>query len=621
MKKSVFSVILVLSSGLVFSQATQSEEFPNEKVSTNTLGQQVITTTAIEYMKTSPVRDWPVVEDNVIPLSARKKIRNEFKRDGYLEAQKAVTVDPVVQTENGTRAMRSPIVNFNGLSGSGYPPDPSGAAGPNHYVQAVNTSFRVYDKSGNPVLGGGPFNLSSLWPGSSNQGDPIVMYDRHADRWFISQFQFSPNRILIAISETADPTGAYYAYSFTLTNFPDYPKYSIWWDGYYMTSNSNHTAVVFERDKMLAGDPSAQAVVLSLPSLGNGGFRSPLPADADGPLPPNGTPCYFFNLEDNAFTGVAQDQIEIYEMTTDWSNTANTQVVSSQQLPVPSFDAVFSGGWSNIAQPGTNQGLDAIMGVFMYRAQHMRWVNYNSIVLSHAVDLGANRSGVRWYELRDAHDGNWTVHQSGTYAPDNTSRWMSSAAMDNLGNIGMAYSVSDKNANIYPGLRYTGRLYQDAPGDMTFMEKTAINGQSSQTFTDRYGDYSHLSLDPDGSTFWYTGEYMGTGGNPRTRIFSFNLQIDAGLDAMSPYYKELTLKAYQKGSELVVHADGVHGEEKVTVDVIGMNGKIILSSSDKMPTNKVVDHTFDVSALQSGIYFVRIGNGNFQKAERLLIKK
>ena len=149
-----------------------------------------------------------------------------------------------------------------------------------------------------------------------------------------------------------------------------------------MTSNSTHTAVAFERDKMLAGDPSAQMISLSLPSLGNAGFRSPLSADADGDLPPNGTPCYFFNLEDNAFSGVSQDQIEIYEMTCNWSNTGSSQVVSSQQLAVSSFDALFTGGLSNIAQPGTSQGLDAIQGcIDVPCSTHaLDWLQYYRVI-------------------------------------------------------------------------------------------------------------------------------------------------------------------------------------------------------------------------------------------------
>ena len=323
MKQFLLTPLMLLV--CTFSFAQTEENIPEEKKTINALGQTVITVQATDFMKTPPVKDWPVLEVKELPLEQRKIVRKDFDRGRYEEASKSeanqqVLEDPLLQKEYGEKDMMGTIVNVIGMAGNSFPPDPTGAAGTNYYVQAVNTSFRIYNKTGTPVpggAGGGPFNLSSLWAGSTNDGDPIVMYDRHADRWFISQIQFSPNKILIAISETNDPTGSYYAYSFNMSSFPDYPKYSIWWDGYYMTSNSSNTAVVFERDKMLTGDPTAQMVALSLPSLGNSGFRSPLSADADGALPPNGTPCYFFNLEDNAFSGVSADQIEIYEMTTD----------------------------------------------------------------------------------------------------------------------------------------------------------------------------------------------------------------------------------------------------------------------------------------------------------------
>lgn len=624
MKKVLLTSTLCLVFGFGHSQIM--EQNANEKVTTNSLGQTVLTSQAVGFMKTPPTKHWPIVSETPIPLDEQREIPKNENKGRYAEGMAAdhnevVEYEDLQKDNYGEKNMRSPIVNVNGSNGSGYPPDPSGAAGINYYVQAINSSYRIYEKDGSIVpgaLGGGPFSLGTLW-GSASDGDPIVMYDRHADRWFISQFQISGNKILIAISETGDPTGSYYAYEFSMgSSFPDYPKYSIWWDGYYMTSNSTNTAVVFERDKMLAGDPTAQMVRLSLPSLGNAGFRSPLSADADGALPPDGTPCYFFNLEDNAFSGVSQDQIEIYEMNTDWVNTGNTSVASSQILPVTAFDALFSGGWSNIAQPGTGQGLDAIMGVFMYRAQHMRWSGYNSIMLSHAVDMGGNRSAVRWYELRDANDGNWSVHQSGTYAPDNTSRWMSSMAMDNYGNIGMGYSISD-GTSVYPGLAYTGRLFSDPLGTMTQGENIAIDGTGSQTVTDRYGDYAHLTLDPvDGTTFWYTGEWL-TATQRKTRIFSFKM-ANVGIDEVNPYYDNLSMLAYQKESNLIVSVDGIHNNEKVNLDIIAMNGKAVQTIFDVQPNNNKLDQKLDVSKLESGVYFVRVGNPNFQEVKRLFIK-
>ena len=116
--------------------------------------------------------------------------------------------DPAAQKNMGSRSMMPPLQNWIGLPGSGYPPDPSGAAGENHFVQAVNTSYRVYSKTGSPMSN--TFNLSSLWPGSANDGDPIVLYDRYAKRWFVSQFQVNAQSVKIAISQTDDPTGSYY---------------------------------------------------------------------------------------------------------------------------------------------------------------------------------------------------------------------------------------------------------------------------------------------------------------------------------------------------------------------------------------------------------------------------
>lgn len=605
--KNLLVATMFLSVGTsMFAQTLNPS--PEEVVTKNALGQTVIASKPSGFWITPPLSEWKDADPN--EMKNPKEIRNDFEREAYLDGLVDNTPDPVVQSEFGSTPNRAPIVNFQAQSGSGYPPDPSGAAGPNHYVQAVNTVYRVYSKTGNPLSTSK--SLSTLWPGSQNAGDPIVMYDRHADRWFISQFN-DPAKILIAISTTNDPTGTYYAYTFNLSQFPDYPKYSIWWDGYYMTSNSSHTAVVFERTQMLAGNPSAQMVSLSLPSLNSSGFRSPLPADADGDLPPNGTPCYFFNLEDNQF-GVPQDQIEIYEMTTNWSNPGASQVVSSQQLAVPSFDAVFTGGFANISQPGTNQKLDVIQGVLMYRAQHMRWTTYNSIVLSHAVDMGGNKSAIRWYELRDANNGTWSVFQSGTYAPNNSDRWMSSAAMDNFGNIGMAYTISNASAGVFPGLAYTGRLSTDPLGQMTFAEEVAIAGTGSQTVTDRYGDYAHLSLDPDGKTFWYTGEYLSNGGAVRTRVFSFDLAGSAGINE-NPYYENLEMTLSTSPTAIEVSLDGIYGEGEVAVDLIGMDGRII-ASSQKTPNGKAVSHTFNGAELEAGIYFVRIGNDNFQKSKR-----
>ena len=164
------------------------------------------------FTVTKPLTEMQSIDDfyDDVKKSEEKKeitIRRKVPAGNPTAKAIAPAVDPIAQTSMGTKSMVPPIANWQAQSGSGYPPDPSGAAGPNHYVQAVNTAYKIYTKTGGAVTGGGPFNLSSLWSGSTNDGDPIVMYDRFADRWFISQFNGN-DKILVAISTTNNPTGS-----------------------------------------------------------------------------------------------------------------------------------------------------------------------------------------------------------------------------------------------------------------------------------------------------------------------------------------------------------------------------------------------------------------------------
>ncbi len=609
MKKILLLLLIFCSTGHLFAQVAQ--QIKKSQITTNNLGQKVTTSHPIRFHITPPLSEWKARD---VKNKGNKKTYNRFKHKDFTKKKGLKANDPVVQSNMGAYTFREPIISFDGQQPSegSSPPDPTGAAGPNHYVQAVNTTFRVYDKEGNPLST--PLGLNSLWPGTTNDGDPVVMYDRHADRWLISQFQGSPNRLLTAISTSSDPLGSYYSYEFIcIGGFPDYPKYSIWWDGYYVGANYGLTFSL-ERQEMLVGNPNAQIIEMNLPGPINAGLWISMPSDADGSLPPNGTPCNFFLLEDD-FSNT-DDLVRVYEMSVDWDNTSNSQIILSKVLPLPPYDGYFEGGlFQNISQPNTTNLISALPGFLMYRAQHMRWVTHNSILLSHVVNMGENKAAVRWYELRDAQDGNWEIYQSGTYAPDNTDRWMSSLAMDDYGNIALAYSVCSASENIYPGIRYTGRLQASPLGEMTIEETTAISGEASLSTTHRYGDYSHLSLDPDGETFWYTGEYIGVGGEMKTRIFSFTLNDVLGLE--NQYYRDLKMQAIYFENGVKASLTGIQDNEELTIDLIGMNGGVI-QSEKKMPLNQKVEKRFYKGFLSPGIYFIRIRNENFQKVKRIV---
>src|SRR5690606_28352261 len=91
----------------------------------------------------------------------------------------------------------APLFQFEGLGTDGFtPPDTMGEVGPNHYVQMVNVSFAIFDKTGAVVQADTPFTDLFIGSGltactNENDGDPIVVYDELADRWLLSQFAVS----------------------------------------------------------------------------------------------------------------------------------------------------------------------------------------------------------------------------------------------------------------------------------------------------------------------------------------------------------------------------------------------------------------------------------------------
>lgn len=580
-----------------------------------------------DFFVTPPLKTWADVQE-IIP----RKIKISTDRDNRPAPVKLNYNslpdgnDPAMQSDQGTRNSAGIISNFNGEADNfSIPPDPSGAAGPNHYVQATNVYFRIFNKTGTALTS--KKSLSSLWPKTRNDGDPIVLYDKYADRWLISQFQDSTDftggqtYALVAISTSPDPTGKYYAFKFKTSQLPDYLKFSIWSDGYYMGSNQwPLNMVVLERSKMLLGDSTARMIVKSFsPQPPRNGFFYTLPADADGQLPPSGTPCYIFSYEDDGWSSSNTDAIRVYKMTTDWTTPSNTKLEYNVQLPTASFDASSDGNWEDISQPGTTDKLDVVGGILYFRAQFRKWVGYNSVVLCHAVKVKTSpkQYGLRWYELRqDAVTGIWNIYQQSTFSPDGLNRWMGSIAMDDNGSIALAYAVSgvDGTNIIYPSIRYTGRWASDPLNQMTFAETTAATGLGYFAYN-RFGDYSQTSLDPDGITFWHTGEYIGSGSSQKTKIFSFQLPTPISINE-----KEIqaAFLVFQTGYFLNIKAKELPDNNELVVDLFDVDGKYI-TGKKIVPASNSMETNFNIVHLPKAAYLVRVGNINFQKVVKVIL--
>ncbi len=560
---------------------------------------------------------------------------------------KASTPDPVIQRTQGGLENKAPLVSVNGQSSLlGYVPlDPNGMIGSNYYVQTINSNYAVYNKNGTIKLAATDMkNIFGAF--TCDDGDPVTMYDKFADRWIITEFQENStcgtfqqvDTLMMAVSVTNDPTGQFFVYYFCPDNadFTDYPKYSIWADGYYQTCNcSNDKVTVYDRTKMLNGDTSAGFIVMPFNdnpwnNNGQGGFFCPMTMYADGQLPPYGSPNYLMFFNDDNWGAGFTDELVIEKVAIDWT-TKTGALTQYQTLPTAPFNSYFSGGTENdIDQPAKLNYFDALDGFISYRIPYLRWGNYNAAVMCYPVNvsptpktptdsIGTELAGIRWYELRqDATSMQWSIYQQGTYAPnDSVNRWNPSIAMDQNGAIGLCYSVSDKTST-YPGARYTGRTSCDTLGKMTLTEGIGVSGTGGTMRTGhRWGDYSHTSVDPiDGITFWHTNMY-DNGGKVATRIFSFQVpKCIVGIAGISAPQVELT--AFQSGSMLSIKATGVSANAIADFDIYDVQGKLIVARS--ITTNSsAVETSFNVSSLAKGIYYVRLGNDNFQRVIKVPI--
>ncbi len=474
--------------------------------------------------------------------------------------------DGALQSQAPAATIAPPLANFEGLSNQdnfnifGFrvnPPDPVGDVGPNHYVEMVNLTYAVYDKSGNRLLG--PFSVGDLWSGfpiadcSDVAGDVIVLYDQFEDRWLLSQFT-SAGPIYyncVAISVTGDPTGPYYRYAFSAGEFfPDYPKYSVWKKSYVLTSRDFGPTVEYgisvyalEKNKMIAGNPNARAVhffldsaVVPLELIGDG----LLPADIDGNrLPSEDAPIPLVGTQDDGGGyGATFDALNIWELSIHWNSKPDAAIKLATQLSVAPFDSIFPCAPTSrdcLPQPGITNPAQ-YLDILSYRQRptwrlaYRNFGTYEAMVTNQSVEALPGVAGVRWYEIRRT-GGQYSLFQQGTYAPnDGVHRWMGSAAMDWKGDIALGYSVVN-GVDVYPGIRYTGRLASDPAGEMSLGEAVVINGTGVQRTTNsRWGDYTSLNLDPtDDCTFWYVNEYYTLEGQLsstagwQTRIASFKL--------------------------------------------------------------------------------------------------
>jgi hypothetical protein len=462
---------------------------------------------------------------------------------------------PALPSDPVAAAIPPPSLSFDGINtaittGLAGVPDTNGDVGENHFVQIVNWAYAVWDKSGNQVLA--PVSEAFAWrnqPDSddcktNDQGDPIVLYDPLSKRWLLSFFAFPrdeqgnyspPFSFCVAVSTTSDPTGSWCPYTIPMAgitgdDLPDYPKYGVWPDGYYVTVNAfsatgdNYAAyIAFDRTRMLNCQP--WRAVYFLPDERNHGG---LPADLDGPAPPIGRPGVFLQASSTHYA------LLLYRLGPNYADAQASLLEGPFTIPIPSYDDSVCDAFDCIPQPGTTVKLDGLdRDKLMHRLPYRNFGAFESLLANQTVAAGTGKAAVRWYEIR-APFGTPLLYQSGDWvAGGSESRWLGSIAQDKFGNIAVGYNVSGPST--FPSLRYAGRVPTDPLGTLGQGEATLVAGGGSKTALaptpdggrGRWGDYGLLTVDPvDDCTFWFTGEYLKENVNAFdwwTRIGTFRM--------------------------------------------------------------------------------------------------
>ena len=604
MKKSFFYILLLFlfTANYIYSQKTIENSEANENY-------KVTHVINLEY------KYIPSITDQIKNGTFVAADPEDYKKDGPAKRMLANKVvpgkglpkgnDPLVNFNNKKNKIQSrePALIFQTTSQTATPGDPTGEIGRDYYFASWNSAFRFFNLDGSPASPA--TSLNSLF-GPNQSGDPIVLYDSQADRYVISSMGSSSLNFAVSVSN--DPINdGWHVYNAasnqfpTSGQFPDYPKYSIWSDGYYCTTNtSGDNLFVLERDKILVGDPTASLQAFDTPSMSTSGFSSAQIFDIVDDNHPSAGNATLVYLQDDSWAGVNYDHLKIWSVNIDWDNPSNSSISNPVELPTTPFNSVFDGGsFNNLEQP-SGPDIDAMQAMIMNQAQYRKFDNYNSAIFNFVVNTVSvgKLAGVRWYELRQSDDGQpWTIHQEGTYlAPDGRHAFGASMSMDIQGNIGMGYSSVSSSESV--SLRYTGRYANDPLGEMTLEEGLVVQSTGNSNNT-RYADYAHLSVDPSNEKqFWYVSEYFGPGRSHMVGVFQIApdaafdtgiISIDSPTSGLLTDSEIITISIFNYGENSISNFDVSYQLDDGTIITETFTGTIASGETAQYTFNATVD--------------------------------
>jgi len=438
-------------------------------------------------------------------------------------------------------------INFNeDAANTGYyqiPPDPIGAAGPDHLVSVVNSTIEWFTKAG---VTENSQSLQSFFDSLSPTTltfDPKVIYDQYAGRFLVVTLEqveagTNPNpgnisRILLAVSDDSDPNGTWYFHAINAKTvisswecWADYPGFAVDEEAIYVTANM---FAFFPRNIS-----SAVRLWIINKGLGSGGFYDGGTTSvnvynpyASAGIATTTQPTHIFGSNLSSVVGTflvsysgLSDGTNEYIQVVRVDNPLSAPTFSQQYINVGNIDET-SSGLPDAPQSGTAIGIE----VNDRRALHAVWRDTMLYIVAEILPNSgpdASQTTAHWWKLNTSNLSSISLADQGNIGGEDiatgTYTFFPSIAVDDEGNMAIGFSASA--STIYPGAYYTGRLSNDPPGTVQGSEvlRTGLD-YYIRTFgtpgvdRNRWGDYSSISVDPaDGLTFWIFNEYALTRG-------------------------------------------------------------------------------------------------------------
>jgi hypothetical protein len=555
-----------------------------------------------EHELTGESKSYPVENTNGFPI-------------GYDPA-----LQPLYKNIPGSTSTSSTLLsNWDGLRATVNPSGNTLAVGPYNVMQMTNdvngALIRIWDKDGGVQVNS---KTVKALTGIEVYGEPNVLYDPLSNRFvFVVMYPQATKKLLVCVSQTLDPNGAWHMYSFTSkTDIPAGPKISLWEESYLITTWTSAGPNIFAlyRKPMLFGRSDFSVQQFSLLNFPGVGLQPAAVMTQTGVKPaPAGLPALIVRVEDDAWHATpGPDYLESFQLNLDWINPASSTITGPYKLITAPFKTrLCETGMLCIPQRDSPVKLNALSQQIMDKIQYRNFGDFESVVCTHTVNVdGIGKSGLRWYELRRNGAGDWIIHQQGTYSYNAESRFLGGISINGKGSIALGYATS--SAKTSPGLRITGRDSCDIANAMTVPEMMVeiTNGASP---SERYSDYSSMLSDPADNSFWFSANYIA-GSSWATAITHFSFSscpaknypgMHEGISSADMMIRKLRLSLNPNSTEVAIAFES-YGDMRIPVRMTDLAGHVMLETTYDARMGNNVAH-FKIDKVANGAYFIKVG--------------